>query len=159
LPFLLTVSLKSLPILSKAFPFAHFLPDTSPFEYIVYIFILVLFRWSEIAKRLPGRTAAQIKNYWHSTLRANVSKYSLPAPEEQLHGSPIPPSPHSYPYTTSPCRSRLLIGEDKDIMIGSSRRSLAWPIRMGVPYSNGRNSSAVPRISPTRIFMNAQSFE
>ena len=41
--------------------------------------VLLLYRWSRIARKLPGRTDNEIKNYWRSRLRR----------EYQVHGQGI----------------------------------------------------------------------
>ncbi len=43
-----------------------------PYCFLLKLILIFLFRWSLIAKRVPGRTDNQVKNYWNSHLRKKL---------------------------------------------------------------------------------------
>ncbi|XP_039039488.1 MYB-like transcription factor EOBII [Hibiscus syriacus] len=59
-------------------------------------------RWSKIAKRLPGRTDNEIKNYWRTRIQKHINKQA-----EMCSSNTSNPELHDYQASTSqlPCNS------------------------------------------------------
>ena len=87
--------------------------------------MLCVYRWSLIAGRLPGRTANDVKNYWHShhfKKKVQFQKEGRDKPQTHSKTKAIKPHPHKFSKALPRFELKTTAVDTFDTQVSTSRK-------------------------------------